>query len=102
MQVIFLIPNSIGFKMIGECHAATIDRAAPHAIRAGVVLEDRYARNANGNLSHSRKELLICPIKDERNQHLASIVASCQEQLWIVDKSPDVQLWSAKVSSLIS
>ncbi len=59
----------------------------------GVVLGDRYARNPSGKLSHSRKELLVRPIRQEL---FADIVSKCPEQLWLVDKSPDVLLWSAK------
>jgi hypothetical protein len=104
LQVVFLLPDSSGFKMIGERRAMLKSNhhhqapAWPRNSRSGVVLEDRYARNANGNLSHSRKELLIRPIKDELNAPPASIVSTCPEQLWILDKLPDVQMWSAKVS----
>jgi hypothetical protein len=63
----------------------------------GVIIGERYARNPSGKLSHSRKELLVRPIKEER---FASILASCPDELWLIDKSPDVILWSAKVRHL--
>ena len=61
--------------------------------RPGVVLGDRYARNPSGKLSHSRKELLVRPIRPES---YSDVVSNCPEQLWVIDKSPDVLLWSAK------
>jgi hypothetical protein len=59
-------------------------------------LQDRYALNANGNFSHSRKELLIHPVKDGP---FAAMLPSAPDQLWLTDKSPDVQIWSAKVNT---
>jgi hypothetical protein len=80
------------------------DDASSHApcpifnTRAGVVVRDRYARNPSGKLSHNRKELLVQPIKQEL---YAGVLSNCPDELWVVDKSPDVLLWSAKARTLL-
>ena len=101
------MPDSGGFKTLGECCASTIfgeshstvDPVALSHMHAGVVLEDRYARNANGSLSHSRKELLVRAIRDGP---AAATSSSCPDELWIIDKAPEVQLWSAKARRLFT
>lgn len=61
-------------------------------------MRERYARNPSGKLSHNRKELLVQPIKQEL---YASVLSNCPDELWVVDKSPDVLLWSAKARILL-
>jgi hypothetical protein len=89
--------------MSGKCCSASEHHVVPPPSKrntpAGVIIGERYARNPSGKLSHSRKELLVRPVKEERFAS-ASILASCPDQLWLIDKSPDVILWSAKVRDL--